>query len=215
MPNENLMLVEGKDDKHVFYALLKRHQIPDRFRIVNKEGIDNLLNTLPTELKRSDLERLGIVVDADTDIAARWAALRRILLDAGGVEVPVNPPCDGYITSLEQPDRTLTVGIWLMPDNQIPGMLENFVAFLVPPDDLLWNYAHDCLLHIPQQRFSPAHQPKAQIHTWLAWQEEPGTPMGLAITKRYLDADTTVVHRLMAWICQLYDLEYPAQTEPQ
>lgn len=58
---ERYLLVEGKDDEHVFYHLLKHHQIPGCFEIKNKEGIDNLLDTLPTELKRSNLERLGIV----------------------------------------------------------------------------------------------------------------------------------------------------------
>src|SRR5436190_24268592 len=29
---------------------------------------------------------------------------------------------------------------------------------------------------------------KALIHTWLAWQEKPGRPLGLAITARYFDA---------------------------
>lgn len=51
-----------------------------------------------------------------------------------------------------------------------------------------------------------AHQPKAHIHTWLAWQEEPGTPMGLAITKRYLNADAPYVQQLMDWISRLFDI---------
>jgi hypothetical protein len=206
MPDKNLLLVEGKDDEHVFYALLEHHQVPRQFKVINKEGIDNLLETLPTELKRSDLERLGIVVDANTDVAARWATLRHILLHAGDVDISATPDVDGTVVTIEQPDRTLTVGVWLMPDNQIPGMLENFVAFLIPPDDPLWNYAGDCLQRIPQQRFSSAHQPKARIHTWLAWQEEPGTPMGLAITRRYLDAGAPNVHRLMTWIRRLFDI---------
>ncbi len=56
MADEYLLLVEGKDDRHVFYALLRHHQVPQSFEIKDKEGIDNLLETLPTELKRSGLE---------------------------------------------------------------------------------------------------------------------------------------------------------------
>ncbi|MDQ3882101.1 MAG: hypothetical protein M3249_02935, partial [Thermoproteota archaeon] len=45
---------------------------------------------------------------------------------------------------------------------------------------------------------------KAQLHTWLSWQHEPGTPLGLAITKRYLEADTLHAQRLITWIRRLF-----------
>ena len=38
MANENVLLVEGKDDKHVLYVLLKHYQVPDRFEVEGKEG---------------------------------------------------------------------------------------------------------------------------------------------------------------------------------
>ncbi len=209
MTDRYLLLVEGRDDEHVFYHLLKHYQIPEQFKIKNKEGIENLLGTLSTELKRSDLERLGIVVDANTDIEARWTALCNILLKSGNVDMTTAPDSDGTIVVLEQPDRSLTVGVWVMPNNQFPGMLEDFIQFLVPAGDPLWARAADCLERIPEQdqRFPKEHQGKAHIHTWLAWQEEPGTPLGLAITKRYLDADAPPAQQLMGWIRRLFDLE--------
>ncbi|MGH2495980.1 MAG: DUF3226 domain-containing protein [Ktedonobacteraceae bacterium] len=56
-------------------------------------------------------------------------------------------------------------------------------------------------------RFRNAHESKARIHTWLAWQKEPGKPMGQAITARYLDADALHARQLIAWIRKLFDLE--------
>jgi hypothetical protein len=208
MADRHLLLVEGRDDEHVFYALLGHHQVLEDFEVVNKKGIDNLLGTLPTVLKGSDLERLGVVIDANTDIRARWTALRNILLNAGNVNVPAAPDPNGTIVTLERPDRTLTVGVWLMPDNQLDGMLENFIEFLVPPSDTLWPRAEECVAQIPERerRFPHEHRIKAYVHTWLAWQEEPGTPLGLAITKRYLDADVPYAHQLMDWIRRLFDL---------
>ncbi len=38
-------------------------------------------------------------------------------------------------------------------------------------------------------------------------QEEPGKPMGQAITKRYLKAEALHAQQLMAWIHQLFNLE--------
>jgi hypothetical protein len=57
------------------------------------------------------------------------------------------------------------------------------------------------------RRFPQTQEMKANIHTWLAWQEEPGKPMGQAITKRYLDAAAPHAQQLMDWLCKLFDIE--------
>jgi hypothetical protein len=100
------------------------------------------------------------------------------------------------------------VGIWLMPDNQFPGMLEDFVSFLIPQSDALWQKVDNCLNQIPEKerRFSLDHRIKAQLHTWLAWQKEPGKPLGTAITARYLDAEAAHAQQLIAWIRRLFDI---------
>jgi hypothetical protein len=203
------LFVEGQDDVHVLVHPLKHHEILQRIKIEDKRGIENLLEILPTELRvNSELERLGIVVDADEDIDARWMALRDRLIKSGSVQMPTAPDPEGTVVTIEQPDRVLIVGIWLMPNNILPGMLENFVSFLVPKDDSLWNRAAACLEQIPEQerRFPANHQIKAHIHTWLAWQEEPGKPLGQAITKRYLDAETSHAQQFMNWIRRLFGL---------
>ncbi|MGH9822270.1 MAG: DUF3226 domain-containing protein [Blastocatellia bacterium] len=45
---------------------------------------------------------------------------------------------------------------------------------------------------------------KAHIHTWLAWQEKPGLPLGLAITFRYLNPDAPSAQQLVAWVRRLF-----------
>ena len=186
-PTPNLVITEGKNDKHVFYHLLAHHGIAEGIIAFQEfDGISRLLEGLPEQLKISGLDRLGVVVDADTDLSARWDSLKHIFTQAGYQQIPRQPLPEGTIllhTDLPK------VGVWLMPNNQLPGMLEDFVSFLVPANDTLWTKAGDCLSNVPaeQRRFSSLA--KAHIHTWLAWQEEPGTPLGSAITKRYLDAD--------------------------
>jgi hypothetical protein len=204
MAVHNVLLVEGKDDFHVFCALLEYHKVPECFTIKEKDGIENLLATLDVELLASDLHNLGIVVDADTDIGARWQALRDILTRAG-YEVPAMPDADGVV--LRSPDKP-AVGVWLMPNNQLPGMLEDFVAFLVPPGNTLWQHAETCITQLPvtEDRFTEAHRSKAHVHTWLAWQKEPGTPLGLAVTKRYLNAEAVDVFPLLDWLRRLFDI---------
>ena len=201
----NYLLVEGQDDAQVFFHLLRHYQLDNQIKIENKVGIHKLLDELDVELDRSGLGRLGIIVDADTDLASRWQSLRDKLIKSGYSIVPIEPKPEGTIIQQEgQP----VVGIWLMPNNKVTGMLENFVSFLVPSDDILWPMAEDILQKVIEKdrRFPQTQAIKAHIHTWLAWQEEPGRPMGQAITKRYFDASAPHAQQLITWIRQLFDL---------
>ncbi len=47
---------------------------------------------------------------------------------------------------------------------------------------------------------------KANIHTWLAWRQEPGTPMGSAISNTLLCSDKTEVLAFIAWLRRLFGL---------
>ena len=93
-----------------------------------------------------------------------------------------------------------------MPDNQTKGILEDFLRFLVPTESHLLNHALSSVATIPEgeRRFTELVEPKAIIHTWLAWQKEPGKPLGTAITARYLDHDVAQVDVLMAWLTRLF-----------
>ena len=199
----DVLLVEGKDDEHVFYALLEIYGIPEVFKIKDKKGIDNLLGTLEVELLASELGQLGIVIDADTNLEKGWQRIRAILHNSGYTHLPALPDPNGTIILEEGLPK---VGVWIMPDNRLPGMLEHFVSFLVPENDPLWQKTNDCIAGIPnvERRFADAHLIKAQIHTWLAWQVDPGTPLGLAITKRYLEPNSVQAQALMNWIRRLF-----------
>lgn len=202
----HVLLVEGKDDLHVLSHLLEHYKIPEVFTIKDKEGFENMRDTLDVELDRSGLCHLGIIVDADEDINDRWASLRDRLRKLGYEQCPDTPAPDGTI--VEQRGKP-TVGVWIMPDNTHPGMLEHFIEFLVPDDDVLWKRADNCLQQLPETErlYSPVHRMKALVHTWLAWQKEPGKPMGQAITARYLNAEAPHAHTLVAWLSRLFELD--------
>jgi hypothetical protein len=186
MASAHILLVEGKEDLHVFASLMRFHGSPRLFEIAEQDGIDNLKANLPTYLKASDLESLGVVIDADADLGARWQSVRDILKRAGYSNVPAYPAPGGCI--IAQPDRP-TVGVWLMPDNNSSGNMETFAAFLIPKGDGLWPVARRSVANIPAKlrRFPATALSKAEIHTWLAWQESPGLSIGTGITLRYLD----------------------------
>lgn len=217
MNDSSLLLVEGKDDFHVLNAIFKQHKIPETFSIKppeeKGEGVDAILKNLPVYLRDSTIQRLGVIVDADMDIDARWDSIRNILLKAGYESVTEKPNQDGTIVHNTDEDKLIdpTVGIWIMPDNHLPGILENFIQFLVPQKNELLDYAKRCVNDIPGDTlFNDNNWAKAEIHTWLAWQEEPGTPLGQAITKRYLDSDCDYTQPLLGWVRQMFLEDFTA-----
>lgn len=213
MADENLLLFEGKDEWFVFRSLMIQHGIaPEITERKSFDGVADLLKELPVQLRSVLVKRLGIVVDADTDISSRWQSIRNILVAGRYKNIPQAPSPEGTIVELEDSplgspsSRIPKVGVWIMPDNRLPGMLENFVSFLGATTDPLWAVADDCLDHLPEKHFTENQRIKAHIHTWLAWQEEPGQPMGLAITKTFLDAKAPHAQQLIGWIRRLFDL---------
>lgn len=209
--DSRILLVEGPDDRHVFDHLLTHHGLSGQFELEQSDGADAVLTSLRTRLKFKSLQRLGIVLDTDpTDehpdaVAHLWLRVRNSLDRAGYMNTPEAPLPDGTIISeSEKP----IVGVWLMPDNVIPGMLEDFCRFLIADSDPLWVRALQTVEAIPEEerRFSVRHVAKANIHTWLAWQEEPGKPIGQAITKKYLDAGAPHALKLITGLRALFDL---------
>lgn len=204
MSIRNILLVESPNDQHVCYALFVHYNVPMTFEVRAKGNVSNVLKTLTSELKKLDddrLERIGILVDADTDLRKRWAELMHILQRAGYENVPHHPDAEGTIIAFA--NRPI-VGIWLMPDNTNPGELEDFIATLVPHDDGLWFHADQTLRTLIERRFRDEDTIKAHVHTWLAWQSEPGRPMGYAIGRGTLRADAPLAARLIVWINRLF-----------
>ena len=202
LANNFILLVEGKDDLFVLSELLKHHQVPENFLIKNKEGIEKLLDTLDVELIAGSLERLAIVVDADIAPEKRWTQIRNILTASGYTNAPLVIGMSGTI--FEQQGKR--IGIWIMPDNSAAGMLEDFVRLLTPPGDDLLLFAEECVdeVMVRDRRFPVSHRSKAIIHTWLSWQKEPGTPLGLAIKNRELNASSPTVQPLLEWLSQMF-----------
>jgi len=207
MPMKRVLLVEGPDDEHVLKHLSAIRQGPCFDEIIPHGGYVRLLPAIPVTLKAvGDEAVVGIVLDADTDISNRWHAVRNPLLDLG-YDVPKNPEAKGTI--IEPPVGAFLprAGIWIMPNNQTPGILEDFLSFLVPNNSVLYKHAVDSVEGIPpsEQRFNKTAKPKVMIHTWLAWQEKPGKPLGTAIKARFLDPDVDQVTCLISWLDRLFN----------
>ena len=208
MANKKTLLVEGVDDEHVLKHICGYHSIPNLDEVKQLGGDRELLSTIPVQLKASNEEGdvVGVVMDADTNVSDRWQSIRYRFLEVGYPEAIVPDQPDPTGTILQPPSGTLLprAGIWIMPDNTTTGILENFLTFLVPQPNLLYKHAINSVDSIPDQRFSDLDKPKAVMHTWLAWQKEPGQPYGTAITSRFLDASLPQANLLVSWLNRLF-----------
>lgn len=168
-------------------------------------GVDKILSPgrLEVELAASDLEALGVVVDADGDAATRWDQLRTRC----GSEFPDLPsqiPAEGLEVAHTDGPR---FGVWIMPDNRFKGMLEDLLARLVPDDSgALYEVARNCVATARSNNapFRDVHERKAEIYTWLAWQDPPGLRLHEAVKHRVLDPTRPESQPFVNWFRSLF-----------
>lgn len=205
-PAEKELWVEGLDDLRVVKTIFGKHGVPEQFQVEERGGWPNIRQTLEQALRAGNQKQIGVILDAEDDFNGRWSSIKALLLGLGYPDIPDSPGLQGTILAKEE---ATTVGVWLMPDNLSSGMLEDFAHLLLPPLDKLWERAVQAVEGIPDEErlFKSTYLSKAKIHTWLAWQKEPGKPMGQALNVGYLQPNAEPAQRLVAWIKRLFNLE--------
>ena len=207
------LLVEGSNDFHVLCSLFAKRKVPkNTFGIKEKGSYEELRDGLDVELDVPHVDTIGIIVDADENLDSRWEELTELLESLGYADIPDQPSPTGCIFTAGRK----RLGIWLMPDNQVAGILENFVALLIGEKDKpLWQHAQQSIESIPEglKQFRQSRLAKAHMYTWLAWQKEPGIPMGRAIMERYLDAESPHADPFINWIKNLFHLHPESSTQ--
>ena len=129
------------------------------------------------------------MLDADSpSLSGRWKNVKKKLRHYN-YEFPTHPSPNG--TFVESDLEIPKLGFWLMPNNEDSGMLEDFCAKLAEPSSL--KFAQQCVEQAQANglaTFKSIHRSKSIVHTYLAWHDEPGSPLGRAITKRALRPHT-------------------------
>ena len=207
--NDRVLLVEGQDDKHVVLQLRKFHQSMPEFCILDKEdeagkgGIEVLLRDIGLEILAPGRKAVGILVDANDDLDARWDAVANRLREEN-IEAPRTPEPTG--TLIEGSSRIPRVGIWLMPNNTSSGELENFVSEMIPDDDPVWPRSQCYIDGIPEddREFKKKKIMRAKVHAWLATREDPRL-MGAAIGARDLHVNRPLSTTFANWLRQLFE----------
>ena len=201
--SDRVLLVEGQDDKHVVLHLCGRSESMPAFCISDKDGIDQLLDSISPEIKVSGRKSVGILVDANDEPENRWKAVRSRLQQLD-LRLPEEPEPNGTVLSAVPP-AVPRIGIWMWPDNQCPGELEDFVKSMIPPKDPVWPRSEEYIDRIPEpdRKFLPGKEMKAKIYAWLATTTTPGR-MGTAIKAKMLDADGLLALKFTDWLRRLF-----------
>ena len=165
-------------------------------QIISTEGIDNLKKRIQPEIRVPDRVAVGIVADANDDMSARWQSISARLRRAG-IEAPDDPDPAGTVIA-SQP----RVGVWLMPNNQRSGKLEDFVMSMIPPDDAVWPLAEDFIDSIPESE-RPQDDSKAKVHAWLA-AKAGARRMGTAIRAGDFSTSGQLAINFIAWAEHLF-----------
>lgn len=215
------LVVEGDDDKWVTIELLARHgsfwgdadreASTDLPYVHSANGIEPLRNLVAVEAKHKHRLRLGVILDADLEAGAAWSKLKDRLrhiddppewLSPMLVQLPDALPREGLV--VEQAERAL--GVWVMPDNGTRGTLEDFLVDLVPSGDIHWGPARENVAAAMQRgvQFPDQHRSKAEVHTWLAWQREPGVPLGRALKSAYFLHNSAGAMAFVGWFRRMF-----------
>ena len=148
---------------------------------------------------------MGVLIDANGDARDRWNQIRGRYgdqLDALPGEIPED---DLNVVHRLGP----RFGVWIMPDNRFSGMLEDFLVRLIPEDSRdVYELSVNCVSEAKRNgaSFSDAHRTKAEIHTWLAWQDEPGKQHHQAVHHRVLDPEKPESQPFVNWFRRLFDV---------
>ena len=198
-----VLLTEGKNDCFVILALCEYYKIPKAFGLHDCGQDDLVLKELNARITGANpIEVIGVVIDADKpDLAGRWQQIR----DKFKSKLPIPNFPDPVGTILPATDDYPKIGFWLMPDNNLDGMLEDFCAKLADSKSI--DFAEQCVNQAESKKhasFKDVHKAKAVIHTFLAWQDEPGRPLGQAITARTLNPENPIANDFVAWLRKLF-----------
>ena len=194
-----VLLVEGQDDEHIVSHLRERNLSMPEFAIADRQSISKLLRAIAADVLAPGRTAVGILVDADEDVQSRWQAVVNRLLRAN-IDSPERPDPSGTII-----DTRPRVGIWLMPNNETPGELEEFVASMIPDGDPVWPLAKEYVDRIPtkHRKFSDRKILRAKVHSWLATRTEP-RKMGAAIRVGDLNVEALGAVRFLEWLRRLF-----------
>lgn len=218
-PRGPLLVVEGPNDRHSILHFLRGAGVLPKDATEDNSPVyfweaqskPQLLDDIPVGWKQTGTTSIGYVLDADDQdgdppgLQPTWDAVRGRLPKC--VDEPPQVINSGGFVGTISPNGP-RIGVWIMPDNQHDGALEEFLIPMVDRSNRLWQYAQSSTAEAPQHgaAFSPGDQSKAELACWLAWQDEPGQTYGVAMRAGRFSIRTPTAAAFEQWVRDLFQL---------
>ena len=205
----HLLIVEGKDELHVVSRISESYDILENFKIEVSGSNDQAIDKFISSIFASDFNKVGVLLDFEPNQNV-WGKLYNGLQSYKPYykTIPHDPLEGGVIVEANGTNKLFdNFGIWLMPNNKDKGTLENFLLSVVNSGNVQIAFAEETLKELEKRGlddYKPVHRNKALIHTYLAWQENPGAPYGTALKQKAFDIEHPDVQALANWLRQLF-----------
>jgi hypothetical protein len=192
-----LLAVEGKDCQVFMEALLLHLKISGEIEVRNFLSIQQmgtLIENLPDFSGFSNVTPPGIVRDAEQHPAS--SAMQSL---CGSLRKADRPQPSKPMGSAGEKPR---VTIYILPDCQNPGMLEDLCLQAVA-DDPAMGCVEEYLQCLSRQNILPANRSKARAHAFLASRARSDLQLGEAAGKGYGNWDSPAFDNLKAFLKSL------------
>lgn len=214
---KKILLVEGDADKSFFQKICKNLSLDTYVQVAppkdlsgthnSKEGVFQQLGLLFPQLNDGELTHIAVVVDADY-LAQHGLGYQKTIDRITSIVEPFGFELDQDAQSgicFKNPDGLADFGLWIMPNNQQEGMLEDWIKTCISEtEQTLFQQATDAVQNIPTPKF-PAHlTSKAEVATWLAWQKQPGHGLYAVIKDQLLDYESPLFKELERWLLNVF-----------
>lgn len=221
--SSHVLLVEGSVDKGFYEQVCKKLNLNPKIDVAVPRDYDGYfrngranvllkMEDLLDELidKDSVTKQLAVMIDADypeTNGFGFNEVLDSVIKKAEGKQFYLNTESsnNGFIFQYES-DKSIQFGLWIMPDNQNDGMLEDFIKTCIQSNEQLplFQHAQKITSTLVEPKFHSIHQAKAEVATWLAWQKEPGHGLYLSIRDDLINRNHPLFEKMQNWLTQVF-----------
>lgn len=205
--SSKLLLVEGKDECHFFKALLKSMNI-EHIQCQDIGGVSKFkteLNLVRATQGFEDVTHIGLVRDAEKHAAqSAFQSICSILEECG---FPV-------LKSLDDPfacSDKLRIGLFIMPDNQQKGMLEDLCLQSIAGTDeercieAFIECSQQTLAKEDKEKFNSA---KARVQSYLACQVPLVNSLGLGAQKHHWDFSKPCFNKIKEFLLKSFEPKF-------
>jgi hypothetical protein len=219
--SKRILIVEGNADVFFFDALKRVFEIKDLVvsppasvtRANGKFHAISCLGIYSKQLLDRSIDRLGLVVDADTPLEdqKRGVSLTLQKIDQQLAKHNFHRASlqgGGYVYTVKTNIGKFEIGVWIMPDCASDGSLETFVRNQIPKGSEQGDWfskAQKAVAALDGPLFDrAAHGLKAEVSTWLAWQKYPGKGMQSVVGDALIDLNGGTAGSLKNWMKRVF-----------